>query len=77
MNYSIEIDAYSFHVKVNNVSSELSYTFRDQQNLAQQSDFRTGKPVNMASDWNGHMISSANHCARIPVPNPYCLQARQ
>ena len=27
-------------------------------------DFRTGKPVNMALDWTGHVASSANHCTR-------------
>ena len=40
-------------------------------------DFRTGKPVNMAPDWTGHVTSSANQCTRIPVRNPYCLLARQ
>ena len=34
---------------------------------ANNTDFRTGKPVNTAPDWTDHVMGSANHCARISV----------
>ena len=37
---------------------------------ANNTDFRTGKPVNTAPDWTGHIMSSANHCTRIPAQTP-------
>ena len=51
----------------NRILNELFYPIRAQQNKANNADFRTSKPVNTAPDWTGHVMSSANHCTRIPV----------
>ena len=52
-----------FHFKLGSLTlSELFYPFPFElsNTEANNTDFRTGKPVNMASDWNGHVMSSAN-----------------
>ena len=36
--------------------------FKLSKTKANNTDFRTGKPVNTAPDWTGHVTSSANHC---------------
>ena len=50
---------------VNRILNELFYPIRAQQNKANNTEFRTGKPVNTAPEWTGHVTSSANHCMRI------------
>ena len=43
--------------------------FEFSKTKANNTDFRTGKPVNTAPDWTGHMTSSANHYDN-PGPKP-------
>ena len=73
LKYSIEIDVYSSQTTVNKILNELFIHFELSKTKANNTDFRTVKPVNTAPDWTGHMTSSASHCTRIPVRNPYCL----
>ena len=73
LKYSIEIDVYSFQTTVHEIPNELFIHFDLSKTKNNNTDFRTGKPVNTAPDWTGHVTSSANHCTRIPVQNPYCL----
>ena len=39
----------------NEVNSELFYPFKLSTTWANNTDFETGKPVNMAPDWTGHV----------------------
>ena len=75
LKYSVAVDVCSSQTVVNRILNELFYPIRAQQNKANNTDFRTGKPVNTAPDWTGHVTSSANHCMRIPVEtNVVCKQ---
>ena len=50
-----------------------SIHFELSKTKANNTDFRTGKPVNTSPDWNDHVTSSANHYTRISVRNQYYL----
>ena len=54
MEYPIEIDVYSSQTTVNKVQSELSYSFRVQQNFAQQYGFldRQASQYDSRLDWS-------------------------
>ena len=56
LKYYIEIDVYSSQTTVNKILNEPFYPF---QPKAINTDLRTGKPVNTAPDWTGHVTSSA------------------
>ena len=77
LKYSVKVDVYPSETTKQRFYVDCFMHFVLTKTEANNTDFRTGKPVNTAPDWTDHMTRFTNHCTRILVRNPYCLLARQ